>query len=77
MKPPTTSADIGRLLGGVRMAAAKADKAVAERDRQILRAANMGASLRDIAKAAGFDSHNRVQLIIQRERLNRADVREE
>lgn len=77
MKRPTTSADIGRMLGGVKIAASRAKKAVDELDRNVVRAAAYGASLRDIAKAAGFDSHNRVQLILQRDRLARAQAETE
>lgn len=61
-------ADKGRLLGLVKIAGRKSRAAADDLERQVIRAADRGCSLRDIAAAAGFDSHHKVQQIVGRAR---------
>jgi len=55
-----------RLLGGVKMAAKRSRAADADLERQVVRAVRSGCSYREVAAAAQYDSHHKVQQIVTR-----------
>lgn len=63
---PLLPGERGRLLGSIRLAGIKATRASDDLERQIVRAAARGCSMRELAKAAGFGSHRKVQELLAR-----------
>lgn len=64
---PLLPGEEGRLLGGVKIAGLKARKAQDDLERQIVRAHARGISMRNLATAAGYGSHRKVQELLARQ----------
>lgn len=64
-----------RLLANVMMQAERVDEAVKEQERRIVQGYKQGCSLRELATAARFGSHHKVQELLVRHKIIRADNR--